>query len=418
MRRNFVRRMAALMLAGCIVLSGNAFAVSEEEAAVTAGESAVEAYVDPYGLNLSAECAILTDAETGQVLYERNAEQRHLIASTTKIMTALVVLEKAPDLDATVTVQQEWADMEGSSMYLRVGEPVSIRGLLYGLMMNSGNDAATALACAVGGDEATFVGWMNDYAARFGMSDTHFSNPHGLDAEDHYSTAHDMARLMARAMENADFREITRTRHISIDGYELYFHNKLLDRYEYCISGKTGYTVAAGRTLVTASEKDGRLLIAVTLNAPDDWNDQIAMYNYGFDQEYSVSNACTAGETAECALTGALCSVPLYYLNTVRCDLPAGAVVSRTVYLPAAPVLSVPAGFVIGRVEFSVGDKKMGTGYLVTGDAVNCDGEASDTWKNDFKNTCLLAGLYPDAQPNGTYRMDGLLSTALLHSWG
>jgi serine-type D-Ala-D-Ala carboxypeptidase (penicillin-binding protein 5/6) len=416
-----LRKALVMLLVACLALSVSALAAPEDEAAETAeatGEENAETYVDPYGLNISAECAILVDASTGQVIYERNAEKQHLIASTTKIMTALVVLEKAENLDETVIVQQEWADVEGSSMYLRVGEPVSIRGLLYGLMMNSGNDAATALACAVAGDEATFVEWMNKYAAKFGMNDTHFANPHGLDAEDHYSTAHDMARLMIHAMENADFREITHTRYINIDGYELYFHNKLLDRYEYCIGGKTGYTYAAGRTLVTASEKDGHLLIAVTLNAPDDWNDQIAMYDYGFAHCNSVA-LCTAGERGPgLNLRGLMVSVPTYYLSSLSCVTMDGAQVQKTVYLPDSLVTDVPKGCVIGRVEFIVDGVLVGTGLLVTGDAINCEGETTQTWKNDFKNTCLLAGLYPDAQPNGTYRIDGLLSTALSPSWG
>ena len=243
-----MRRLLTLSWSGMLVLAllftaliPVAHAETEGEATSQESVETAETYVDPYGLNISAECAILLDASSGRVLYEKNAEQRHLIASTTKIMTALVVLERAENLDATVTIPEDWMGVEGSSMYLEAGDVVSIRGLLYGLILNSGNDAATVLATTLAGDEATFVEWMNEYAARFGMNDTHFSNPHGLDAEDHYSTAHDMARLMVEAMKNEEFREITHTRYISIDGFELYFHNKLLNMYEYCISGKTGY---------------------------------------------------------------------------------------------------------------------------------------------------------------------------------
>lgn len=418
-----MRRLMTVSCSGLLVLAllfatliPLAHAENEEEQGVP---EAVETYVDPYGLNISAECAILVDASSGRVLYEKNAEQHHLIASITKIMTALVVLEKAEDLDATVTIPEDWMGVEGSSMYLEAGDVVSIRGLLYGLILNSGNDAATVLATTLAGDEATFVGWMNEYAAKFGMNDTHFANPHGLDAEDHYSTAHDMARLMVEAMKNDTFREISHTRHVVIDGFEMYFHNKLLDRYEYCISGKTGYTQAAGRTLVTASEKDGQLLVAVTLNAPDDWNDQIAMYEYGFNN-YPTTCICTEGScftTVPLADTGI--AVPVYCMDSLSYLIKEGESVDRTVYLPEKFTHSVGKGMVVGRVEYSVAGEPAGTTYLITGAYGDAEGkEVSSCWKNGFKNSCLLAGLYPDGQPNGTYRMDGLLSTAFWHNWG
>lgn len=374
---------------------------------------------DPYGLNLSAECAILVDASSGRVLYEKNAEQEHLIASITKIMTAVVALEKAEDLDATVTIPDDWMGVEGSSMYLQAGDVVSIRGLLYGLLLNSGNDAATVLATTLAGDEATFVEWMNEYAARFGMEHTHFANPHGLDAEDHYSTAHDMARLMVEAMKNDTFREITHTRYIAIDGFELYYHNKLLNLYEYCISGKTGYTQAAGRTLVTASEKDGQLLVAVTLNAPDDWNDHIALYEYGFNNFPSTTLSSRGSCYTALPLSGAGISVPVYCMDSLSYVVMEGETLDRTVYLPEAFTQPVSCGAIVGKVVYTVDGREAGTTYLISGDysAVLSEEEAGQ-WRNECKNTCLLAGLYPDGQPNGTYRTEGLLSTAIWHNWG
>ncbi len=370
-------------------------------------------------LSLSAECAILMDAESGRVLYAKNAEQRSLIASTTKILTALVVLERAEDLDATVTITPEWAEVEGSSMYLEAGDVVSIRGLLYGLLLNSGNDAATALACTVGGDEETFVAWMNELAAEIGMENSHFANPHGLDAEDHYSTAYDMAKLMIRAMENEDFREITATRYISIDGLENYYHNKLLRMYEYCISGKTGYTVAAGRTLVTASEKDGQLLVAVTLNAPDDWNDHIALYEYGF-QTYAETTLCEQGVcVSTVSVAGCAQAVPVYCASDITWPLSDTDEARRRISLLDVVTFSVTKGGAGGFVHFLVNGEEAGVSCLVTGAyADQTAGEVSYEWKNDYKSSCRLAGLYPDAQPNGTYRMEGLLSTAFWHTWG
>lgn len=368
---------------------------------------------------LSAEAAVLMDAATGRVLYEKNADDMRLIASTTKIMTALVALERADNLDRTVTITKEWASVEGSSMYLKEGDVVSLRGLLYGLLLNSGNDAATALACTIAGDEATFVEWMNEYAAEFGMENTHFTNPHGLDADGHYSTAYDMARLMVKAMENETFREISKTRYVEIDGFELYYHNKLLSKYKYCVSGKTGFTTAAGRTLVTASEKDGRLLVAVTLTAPDDWNDHIKLYEYGFNH-FPLSNLCERGSCiATVSVTGTSQAVPVYCVDTLTWLVKPGESVQRILYLPDEITHGVTKGAVVGRVVFRVNGETAGSTLLIAGAYADASsGEVSYEWKNEFKNSCLLAGSYPDAQPRGTYRLDGLLSTAFWHNWG
>ena len=413
-----MRRYLTIFTAFCLVVSlialtpFSACAVEGEAAEeVVAEENPIVYTTDDYGLSLSAECAILIDGHTGRVLYERNAEQQHLIASITKIMTALVALEHTDDLDAMHTIQQEWTGIEGSSMYLVPEESVSMRGLLYGLLLASGNDAATAIANIVAGDEATFVEWMNEKAEELGMRNSHFANPHGLDAEDHYSTAHDMARLMAEAMKNDDFREITHTRYVEIDGHEIYFHNKLMNMYEYCISGKTGYTMAAGRTLVTASEKDGLLLICVTLNARDDWNDQIKIYDFGF-QRYTRSDYNEAGEYyASLRLTGAREKVPVYYAGACTCLHRLDDNVVRTVYLPDELTGVVTKGTVLGEVVYSVEGTPIAISYLVAGAYVNTEtGEVSDEWRSEFKNSCQPGGLYPDVQPNGTYRMEGFLS--------
>lgn len=403
-------RIVALLLVVSLMLSQMSFtaaAASDKISNRNQGEVLV-----------SAQSAILMDGHSHKVLYAKSATDPCLIASTTKIMTALVVLEKAKDLDATVTVTDHWVSIEGSSMYLEAGDEVSIRGLLYGLILNSGNDAATALAETIGGDEASFVAMMNEYAKRFGMKDTHFANPHGLDASDHYSTAYDMALLMSEAMKNETFREICRTRTITIDGYELYFHNKLLNRYEHCVAGKTGYTVAAGRTLVTASEKDGQMLIAVTLNAPDDWNDQIAMYEYGFNN-YHETALCTAGKCFSAVPIQDSCAVvPVYYDNSLQWLVDSGDTVQRIVYLPEHFNQCVSKGSIVGRVTFLVNGEQACSPFLIAGAYADFDsGEVSYEWKNDFRKSCLLAGLYPDAQPNGTYRMEGLLSTAFSHNW-
>ena len=230
-------------------------------------------------VQLSAAAAILMDADSGEVLYEKNAARRMRIASTTKIMTALVVLEHARLTD-TITVTGDHM-VEGSSMYLKPGETVTVEELLYGLMLCSGNDAALALADCCGGLE-TFVAAMNDKAAALGMTDTSFANPNGLDDEKHYSTARDMAVLAAYAAQDPTFRRICSTRTATVGGRTMTNHNKLLSQVEGCIGMKTGYTRAAGRTLVSCAEREGRRLVAVTLCDGNDWADHKALYEMGF----------------------------------------------------------------------------------------------------------------------------------------
>ena len=230
-------------------------------------------------LEVSATAAVLMDADMGQVLYEKNGDRQMLIASTTKIMTALVVLEHAAPDDVITVTPDHMA--EGSSMYLKAGETVRVEELLYGLLLCSGNDAALALTECAGG-LTPFVALMNEKAAALGMARTSFANPNGLDADGHYSTARDMAVLAAAAMENPTFRRICSSRSVTIGQRTMENHNRLLRQMEGCIGLKTGYTQAAGRTLVSCTERDGCRLVAVTLQDGNDWADHAALYDYGF----------------------------------------------------------------------------------------------------------------------------------------
>ena len=230
-------------------------------------------------LEVSATAAVLMDADMGQVLYEKNGDRQMLIASTTKIMTALVVLEHAAPDDVITVTPDHMA--EGSSMYLRAGETVRVEELLYGLLLCSGNDAALALTECAGG-LTPFVALMNEKAAALGMAHTSFANPNGLDADGHYSTARDMAVLAAAAVENPTFRRICSSRSVTIGQRTMENHNRLLRQMEGCVGLKTGYTQAAGRTLVSCTEREGCRLVAVTLQDGNDWADHAALYDYGF----------------------------------------------------------------------------------------------------------------------------------------
>ncbi len=230
-------------------------------------------------VEVSAAAAVLMDVDSGRLLYEKNGEKRMLIASTTKLMTALVALEQG-GLQQEITVTGGHM-AEGSSMYLRPGEKLTLETLLYGLLLCSGNDAALAVTECMGGT-APFVARMNEKAAELGMENTHFANPNGLDDEAHYSTAEDMARLAAAAMDDPVLRRVASTRTARIGGRTLTNHNKLLSRVEGCVGLKTGYTRAAGRTLVSCAERDGVRLVAVTLQDGDDWNDHASLYEQGF----------------------------------------------------------------------------------------------------------------------------------------
>ena len=230
---------------------------------------------------ISAKSAVVLDGQTGRILYDKNADTRGLIASTTKIMTALIVSEQCNVLDR-MRIPKEAVGIEGSSMYLQEGEILTIQDLLYGLMLHSGNDAAVALAIYCGGTVEGFVSLMNDKAHRLGLTNTHFENPNGLDSPGHYSTARDMATLTAYAMKNPIFAQTVSTKNIVIGKRVLKNHNKLLWSLEGAEGVKTGFTKAAGRILVSSAQRQGRRLIAVTMNAPNDWADHKQLLNDGF----------------------------------------------------------------------------------------------------------------------------------------
>ena len=226
---------------------------------------------------------ILMEATSQTVLAESNASARLPMASVTKIMTAYVVLKNA-ELDEMVKIDGRSAGIEGSSMYLKAGQSVSVKDLLYGLMLVSGNDAAMALAIHVGGSVEGFVSMMNTTAKELQLHDTCFQNPSGLPDEGHYTSAYDFARLTCIALQNSVFSEIVKTKTYAFGDTTLVNHNRLLRELDGCIGVKTGYTKASGRCLASAVERDGVRLICITLNCSDDWNVHKTLYETNFSR--------------------------------------------------------------------------------------------------------------------------------------
>ena len=318
-------------------------------------------------MSTSASSAILMDVDSGRVLYEQNADAKMLIASTTKIMTALVALEQG-ELDEIVTVSREAAWTEGSSMYLKEGEELTLETLLYGLLLCSGNDAAVAIAEHIAGSEAGFARLMNEKAEELGMTGSSFANPNGLDDELHYSTARDMARLACAAVENETLVRIASTKSVTIGGRTMSNHNKLLNLVEGCIGLKTGYTQAAGRTLVSCAERAGQRLVAVTLQDGNDWADHEALLEYGFSA-YPACRAAVPGQILDTApvLGGAADTVPLAAAAGFAWPLAEGETLETELALTGPLTAPVTAGTAAGEAVFSVNGKEVGRVALVCG---------------------------------------------------
>ncbi|RED61577.1 D-alanyl-D-alanine carboxypeptidase family protein [Cohnella lupini] len=230
-----------------------------------------------------AKGAALADVTSGRLLFSQRGDEPMKIASLTKIMTAIVAIEHGR-LDSTIKVSAKAAGKEGSSLYLKAGEKITLRNALYGLMLRSGNDAATAIAEHVGGSVEGFAYLMNKKAEEIGLTHSHFMNPHGLDEQGHYSSANDLAMLTVYALRNPDFKEIVGTRSKTVPNrdYPWINKNKMLGMYDGADGVKTGYTKQALRTLVSSATRDGQQLVAVTLNDGDDWLDHRKLLDYGF----------------------------------------------------------------------------------------------------------------------------------------
>jgi D-alanyl-D-alanine carboxypeptidase len=321
-------------------------------------------------INTSATSAILVDADSKRVLYEQNADRKMLIASTTKIMTALVALRNG-NLSDEVTVSKNAAHTEGSSMYLKAGETLTLETLLYGLMLCSGNDAAVAIAEHIGGSVDQFARMMNETAQALEMTSSSFANPNGLDHELHYSTARDMAKLACAAMENEMLVRIVSTKQITIDGRSMSNHNKLLSYQEGCLGLKTGYTKAAGRTLVSCAEKDGQHLVAVTLQDGNDWADHQALYDYGFSA-YPLKYAAVIGRPIEYypVVGGERSQVSLVAAESFAWPVAANEKLKMTVEVKQELCAPLIAGTIVGEAVFSLDGCEVGRVRLLCGETV------------------------------------------------
>jgi D-alanyl-D-alanine carboxypeptidase len=332
-------------------------------------------------------------ADTGQILYAENADTQLLIASTTKIMTALVVIARC-DPDEEVEILPEYTGAEGSSMYLEAGETYTVRDLLYGMLLVSGNDAATALACHCGGSIAGFADMMNAKAREMGLTNSSFKNPHGLDAEGHYSSAEDLALITQEAMRYELFAEIAGTKNRTVGGQTLTNHNKLLWNCEGALGVKTGYTTAAGRSLVSCAERNGLRLICVTLSDPDDWNDHMALYDWGFGA-FEYRKALPVGVLCELpVISGVKDSIGITAGANPPILVEKGAKLGFSFELPGFVYAGVTEGTCAGRVFIKANDAVIAEFALFYSESVAlADSAALTAWER-LKRAWFIANRY------------------------
>lgn len=342
---------------------------------------------------ISAGAAAVMHVETGTMVFEKNADTPMLIASTTKIMTALVVLEHC-GLAEPVEILPDYTAVEGSSMYLHPGETYTVEELLYGMMLASGNDAATALACHTAGSIEAFAQLMNDKAAELELENTAFRNPHGLDADGHHSTAHDLAVLACYAMQNEQFRTIVSTNSITIGTQTYTNHNRLLRTYPGALGVKTGYTEAAGRILVSCAQRDNTQFVCVTISDPNDWDDHTRLLDWAFD-EYEYREVVSS-ETAYAlpVLSGAdeLCTIRPE--SEVSLFLKKDTPVDMQVSLPRYVFAPVVRGAAVGSLTITPADGGAVEVPLVYGSDVPLDLGVRLTPRERFGRAWGLAGHY------------------------
>lgn len=344
--------------------------------------------------SISAAGAVVMDAATGVVLFEKNADAPRPMASTTKIMTTLLLLERG-NLEEEITVTKEMVQVEGTSMGLLGGDTVTPLALCYGMMLASGNDAANVSAILHSGSVAEFANAMNQKAAALGMKNTVFVTPSGLDEGNHHSTPYDMAVLTAYALKNPTFREIVGSKSAKLSygnppyPRTLSNHNRLLKEYEGCIGVKTGFTKKAGRCLVSAATRGGATLICVTLKAPDDWNDHKNLLDYGFSGMEEISHP--GGELSLPVISGEKEWVSLSH-QALTCTLPAKVKADLSFSRCVPPFLYAPlsSGQPVGWLELAYKGQVIAKTPITATSEVALVPQRIPFWQEFFENFCRL----------------------------
>lgn len=322
-------------------------------------------------VSTSAKAAAVINGDTGELIFEQNADEKLPMASTTKIMTALILCEMC-DLSKEITVTEEMLRVEGSSMGLLAGDRVTFHDLLYGMLLASGNDAANVTAFAVAGGTAEFAELMNARAAELGLKSTRFVTPSGLDAEGHFTTARELALLAAHALKNESFAAAAASKSATLcygnPPYKrsLTNHNKLLSLFEGAIGVKTGYTKKSGRCLVSAARQNGKLAIAVTLNDPNDWADHTALLNYGLKEikqtVYSPKiSACVLPVIGAASDEALEIAIEPHSFNTLNTES-----ISCKIHLPRFVYAPIASGEKLGTAEYYLGDRLIATDCLTS----------------------------------------------------
>lgn len=342
-------------------------------------------------VDVSAKSSVLIEAKSKEVLLDNNCHNQMPMASTTKIMTSLLAIE-AGIPNAEIETTEDMLKVEGTSMGLLPGDFVSMRELVYGMLLESGNDAANVVAYKLGGSKEKFAIMMNNRARQIGMKNTNFVTPSGLDADGHHSTAYDMALLGAQAISNPEFRSICSCESKRVEyGNPPYMrtlsnHNSLLKKYPYAIGIKTGFTKKSRRCLVSAAEKDGIVLVAVTLNASNDWDDHIKMYEYGFSQYKCVGLDINLDGTFLNVVGSDVkkAKVKVAYEPKVSIDAENSPDIKRVVTLSKFEYAPIKKGKVVGKIQYYLEDDLIGEASIVTDEDIKSNTEVIDNKKKSF----------------------------------
>ncbi len=342
------------------------------------------------GLSVSAKAAVLINGENGEVVYSKNCDQRLPMASTTKIMTALLLCEYG-NLEKEVTVTAEMLRVEGSSMGLLAGDKVTLHDLLYGLMLASGNDAANVIAFAIGGSLQGFINKMNEKAQELELTSTHFETPSGLDGDRHYTTAYELAQITKYAMRNEEFQKVVASKSATLNygnppyRRTLTNHNKLLKMYDGVVGVKTGFTKKSGRCLVSAAEREGKFLIAVTLNAPNDWQDHKAMLDYGFSAIKQTNFSPLINRYNIAVINGKKdrlsVEIEPFTVNSLDTED-----ISCEVYLPKFLYAPIKKDERVGKAVYFQGDKILAEKPLLSKEQIDSQVPKESAWDSVLKN--------------------------------